>query len=142
MHVFTPGAAILGGVLIGLAGALLLAANGRIAGISGILSGVLGRASGGRAWRVAFLAGLLFGGFALSAFAPAALDGVSIRSPGVTLVAGLLVGVGTQLGGGCTSGHGVCGIGRGSPRSIVATITFIATGMVVVTVVRTLGWAS
>jgi len=139
VHVFTPGPALLGGVLIGLASALLLLANGRIAGISSILGRALPVDEGG--WRLAFLAGLLVGGLALTTILPDALAGVSVRSPAGTAVAGLLVGVGTQLGSGCTSGHGVCGIGRGSVRSLLATITFIATGMLAVGLARAAGVA-
>jgi uncharacterized protein len=131
---FTPLSALAGGVLIGLASVWLLAANGRIAGISGILHGLFAQPPGDRGWRIAFLGGLLLAGFAWLAFFP------SETSPEknliYTAVAGLLVGFGTRLGGGCTSGHGVCGLGRLSLRSLVAVIVFMAAGMVSVFVVR------
>jgi hypothetical protein len=133
---FTPGAGLLGGALIGLASALLLLANGRIAGISGILGRSLLPAAGDLRWRLAFLVGLPLGAGGVGLVAPAtrALD---ITHSAVLLVAGgLLVGYGTQLGSGCTSGHGVCGLARGSRRSLVATAAFMAAGMVTVFVVR------
>jgi uncharacterized membrane protein YedE/YeeE len=130
------GPPLLGGVLIGLASAALLALNGRVAGISGIFAGTLVPGSD-RGWRVAFVAGLVAGGFALLATLPTAF-GASPAGPGLLVAAGLLVGFGTQLGSGCTSGHGVCGIGRLSPRGIVATLSFIATGAAAVVAVRTL----
>lgn len=121
-----------GGALIGLSVTLLLLANGRVAGISGIVGGLLAPRSGEKAWRLAFLGGLLAGGFALMALAPDAFG--SPVSPGLTIpvAAGLLVGFGTQLGGGCTSGHGICGTARGSTRSIAATVTFMLAGGVTV----------
>src|SRR5262245_23620774 len=138
MNNFTPVSALLGGVLIGLASVWLLAANGRIAGISGILHGLFGGMSasppGDRGWRAAFLAGLLAAGFIWLAFFP---PGASSGSGTIPLaLAGLLVGFGTRLGGGCTSGHGVCGLGRLSLRSLVAVMTFMATGMVATYVMR------
>jgi len=123
---------LLGGVLIGLSAALLLWWTGRIAGISGIVAGLLRPKSGEVGWRVAFVSGLLAGGLILATLYPQALV---FRAPGslaLVACAGALVGVGTRLGSGCTSGHGVCGIGRFSPRSLVATFTFIAAGMVTV----------
>jgi uncharacterized membrane protein YedE/YeeE len=132
---FTPISAAIGGGLIGLSAILLWAADGRIAGISGILGG-LGRASGDDiAWRVAFLVGLLVAPLLYAAIAPA--PRIMIQAGPVLLVqAGLLVGCGTRLGGGCTSGHGVCGIARLSRRSIVATCLFMATALVTVFVTR------
>ena len=131
---FTPLAALVGGALIGAAAVLLLALNGRIAGISGIAQGLLFD-RGGRAWRFAFLAGLV-GGAAI-AMAMGVAQGSTSRSPSwVVGVAGLVVGIGTSLGGGCTSGHGVCGIARLSPRSIAATLVFMLAGMGTVFVVR------
>lgn len=133
--------ALAGGMLIGLAATLLLGGIGRIAGISGILGGVLERPRGDTAWRWLFLAALLAGA-ALHRY----IDPVSVTPRGgypvlVLLAAGLLVGVGTRLGSGCTSGHGVCGIARLSPRSLAATVTFIGTGMATVWLVRHgLGW--
>ena len=142
MHDLTPGPALVGGALIGLAAALLLVCNGRIAGISGIVGGLLARPGGDVAWRAAFVAGLLCGGALLRVLAPATLPGGTAWSAS-TLLAGVLVGVGTQLGSGCTSGHGVCGVSRGAPRSLAATATFMATGMATVWVVRhLLGGAS
>jgi uncharacterized membrane protein YedE/YeeE len=119
----------LGGALIGLAGALLLVAHGQIAGISGITGRLLQRATLDRAWRLAFVGGLAAAGVAAAIVAPAAI-GPSVRSIGAVLIAGLLVGFGTRLGNGCTSGHGVCGVSRGSGRSLVAVATFMATGAI------------
>ena len=127
MENFTPLSALSGGLLIGLASVWLLAANGRIAGVSGILHGLFAQPPGDRAWRAAFVSGLIAAGFAWHAFAPAA------ASPqahwGWLALAGGLVGFGTRIGGGCTSGHGVCGLGRFSLRSLVAVIIFMAAGM-------------
>ena len=132
---FTPWASLAGGILIGLAAALLLLANGRVAGISGILGGLLRPARGDVAWRVAFLGGLFLAPLAwlvLRAMPPAQID----HSPALLALAGLLVGLGTRFGSGCTSGHGVCGIARLSPRSLTATACFMAAGIVTVFVVR------
>jgi len=124
-----------GGLLIGAAAALLLLGSGLVAGVSGILEGaVLSR----EPWRISFLGGLLAGGAVLALLAPAALAPSPASLP-VLGVAGFLVGVGTRLGGGCTSGHGVCGVSRLSTRSIVATATFIATAMITVLVAGRLG---
>ena len=134
MNNFTPLSALAGGVLIGLASVWLLAANGRIAGISGIVHGLFAPPPGDRGWRLAFLAGLLVAGFLWLAFFP---GGTSSEGNLVAMAfAGLLVGFGTRLGGGCTSGHGVCGLGRLSLRSLVAVIVFMAAGMASVFVVR------
>jgi uncharacterized protein len=141
MHDFTPWSALAGGALIGLAASLLLLANGRIAGISGILSGLLVRQRGDVAWRALFVAGLLIAGLTAWLLSPAHL-GASPRSLATIAVAGLLVGVGTRIGNGCTSGHGVCGLSRLSPRSLAATLTFIASGVVAVLVTRLLGGGS
>ncbi len=133
---FTPWAGLLGGALVGLGSALLLLAAGRIAGISGILGRSLFPAPGDLGWRLAFLAGLPLGAW-LTTRATGDAMGFAITSNPLVLVAGgLLVGFGTQLGNGCTSGHGVCGIGRGAPRSIAATAAFLATGAATVFVVR------
>jgi hypothetical protein len=132
---FTPGAALLGGSLIGLATALLLLASGRIAGISGILGSALVSKGSERAWRLAFLAGLPLGALGVGALR----GGLEIAPPASSfaiVAAGLLVGFGTQLGSGCTSGHGICGMARGSSRSIVATGVFMAAGALTVFVVR------
>jgi len=133
MEHFTPIQSLAGGILIGLSATALLAFLGRIAGISGILGGLLAAAGGGEAaaeaaWRAAFVAGLLVGGFALAQLQPEGFAMTLERSSVALAVAGLLVGFGSRLGSGCTSGHGVCGIARGSGRSIVATLTFMTTG--------------
>ncbi|MFO0760630.1 MAG: YeeE/YedE family protein [Byssovorax sp.] len=130
MHDFTPLPALLGGALIGLSTSALLLFNGRIAGISGIFGGLLAPKKGEVGWRIAFLAGLLAMGSILAVVYPAAFPTQALRPLGVVAVAGLLVGFGTRLGNGCTSGHGVCGISRMSARSIVATISFMAAGAV------------
>jgi uncharacterized membrane protein YedE/YeeE len=132
---FTPWPALAGGVLIGVAAAAFVLLNGRIAGISGILGGLLRPARGDVAWRVAFLAGLAGAPLAYGLFA--ALPAVRIDAGGPALAAaGLLVGLGTRYGAGCTSGHGVCGLSRLSPRSLVATLSFMAAGFVTVYVIR------
>lgn len=131
---FTPVSALLGGALIGLAATLLLLVNGRMAGISGIAARLLQPTPGDVAWRLVFLAGLLLGAGAWSLAAPAAIR-IEASLP-VIVAGGLLVGFGTQLGRGCTSGHGVCGIARLSPRSFAATATFMATAMLTVYIVR------
>lgn len=126
---------LLGGVLIGIASALLMLLNGRVAGISGIFAGALTEPRGEREWRVAFALGLVAGGFVLLVALPSAFTATPASLP-LVVVAGLLVGFGTRLGSGCTSGHGVCGLSRFSPRSLVATLTFIGAGMASVAVVR------
>jgi uncharacterized membrane protein YedE/YeeE len=132
----TPLAGAAGGALIGLATAGLLLALGRIAGISGILGGALARERGDLGWRLAFLAGLPLGAW-LATLATGDLHGFAITAqPALLVSGGLLVGIGTQVGGGCTSGHGVCGLARGSPRSVAATAIFMATAAVTVFVVR------
>jgi len=132
---FTPWTSLVGGIFIGLAAALFLLLNGRIAGISGILGGLLQWPKGDVAWRGAFLLGLVTAPAAYSFFAP--LPAVQVDAGTATLVvAGLLVGIGTRYGAGCTSGHGVCGLSRRSPRSMVATAAFMAAGFVTVFIVR------
>jgi uncharacterized membrane protein YedE/YeeE len=132
---FTPWASLAGGVLIGAAAAMLLLLNGKIAGISGILGGLMRPSGGGIGWRVAFIAGLLAAPLLYQLVAP--LPSVQIdASTAMLVVAGLLVGVGTQYGSGCTSGHGVCGLSRLSPRSLVATAAFMAAGFAIVFVIR------
>jgi len=131
VHDWTPWISLGGGALIGLAASLLFWSTGRIAGISGIVAGLLLGARGDRAWRAAFLTGLLTAGFVCAAFSPGSIM-PSPRSLPVVALAGALVGIGTRLGNGCTSGHGVCGVARLSPRSIAATLTFTATGMLTV----------
>ena len=136
MHItsFTPVAALVGGLLIGLAAALLWLGNGRIAGISGILAGLFAR-DGESRWRAAFVGGLVAGGFVMHLVRPTAF-GVPHGGVGTLLVGGLLVGFGTRMAGGCTSGHGLCGTSRLAPRSLVATGVFMAVGIAVVFVVR------
>ncbi len=136
MEHFTPFSALAGGMLIGLGAALLLFANGKVAGISGIVGGLLRPSQGDTLWRVAFVLGLLAGGLVLRGIAPEVFTFALTRSTPALVLAGLLVGAGTRLGNGCTSGHGVCGIGRGSGRSLVATAVFMATGMLAVYVVN------
>lgn len=132
---FTPWASLAGGVLIGLASALLILFSGRLLGISGIVGGAIGRPRGDAAWRLAFLAGLLVAPALWSLFATP--EAPRIQASGtVLMIAGLLVGWGTRHGSGCTSGHGVCGLSRLSPRSIAATLTFMASGFAVVYFVR------
>jgi uncharacterized membrane protein YfcA len=128
-----------GGVLVGLAAAALLLLNGRIAGISGIVGGLVHPRPGDMGWRLAFVAGLVAGGAALAVAWPEVLGAPLARPTVLFALAGLLVGAGTRLGNGCTSGHGVCGLGRGSVRSVVATVTFVASGMATVFVARLLG---
>ncbi len=130
---FVP--ALLGGILIGAAIALLLLVNGRVAGISGVLAGLVSVQRGDGAWRALFVAGLIAGGVAARVVAPDALGPMAASVPAL-VVAGLLVGFGTRLAGGCTSGHGVCGTSRLSPRSIAATGTFMFLGAAVVLFVR------
>ena len=133
-NAFTPWASLAGGALIGLAAAMFLLVNGRIAGISGILGGLLEPSKGDIAWRVAFLAGMLIAPTAwllVSALPEARID----ASYPMLVVAGLLVGIGTRYGSGCTSGHGVCGLSRLSLRSLAATLSFMTAGFVTVYVV-------
>jgi uncharacterized membrane protein YedE/YeeE len=128
---FTPGSGLAGGILIGLSAVLLMASAGRIAGASGIFGGLVSMRFGRSfTWQMAFVLGLMAGAaFAIAAglFDPAAI--ILPAGPVATVVAGLLVGVGTNLGSGCTSGHGICGMSRLSVRSIAATIVFVAVGM-------------
>jgi uncharacterized membrane protein YedE/YeeE len=132
---FTPWTALAGGLLIGLAAAVFVLFNGRIAGISGILGGLLRAQPGDVGWRAAFLAGLMAAPVLYRLVV--ALPEVTVDAgEGTLVVAGLLVGVGTRYGAGCTSGHGVCGISRMSPRSLTATATFMFAGFVTVYIVR------
>ncbi|MDF1690938.1 MAG: YeeE/YedE family protein [Zhongshania sp.] len=133
---FTPWQAIGGGCLIGGAAVLLMWSMGRIAGISGIVAGALTETGGERSWRLSFLAGLFFGAIVAAYFSGALVGVQSVASMPVLVAAGLLVGLGTRMGGGCTSGHGVCGISRFSLRSVVATMVFMASGAVTVFVIR------
>ena len=129
---FTPLPALIGGALIGLAAASLWWLLGRVAGVSTILGQTFSTAEGELNWRLAFIVGLLLAGVGAKLFVPDAVQFSLQAGYGRLIVAGLLVGFGTQLGGGCTSGHGVCGISRISPRSIVATLLFMAAGVVAV----------
>ncbi|MEQ9547742.1 YeeE/YedE family protein [uncultured Marinobacter sp.] len=132
---FTPWSALLGGVLIGLAAASFILLNGRIAGISGILGGLLVPRSGDIGWRAAFMIGLI--GAPAAWIMMAELPPIQIEAgfPAI-VIAGLMVGIGTRYGSGCTSGHGVCGLSRLSPRSLVATLCFMGTGFVTVYLIR------
>ncbi|WP_193100762.1 YeeE/YedE family protein [Burkholderia sp. Z1] len=132
---FTPWLSLAGGVLIGLAAAWLVAFNGRIAGISGIVGGLFTAGAGERDWRVAFVAGLIAAPLAMRA-AGAGLTPQVDAGWFDLLAAGLLVGIGTRYAGGCTSGHGVCGMSRGALRSVVATAVFMVAGFVTVFVRR------
>ncbi|WP_375765272.1 YeeE/YedE thiosulfate transporter family protein [Archangium gephyra] len=130
---------LLGGALIGLSASLLLLANGRVAGISGVVGSLLAPVRGDIAWRVFFFGGLLTGGLLLAWLRPVSFAAPAPLSAGgvaLLVAAGLLVGFGSRLGNGCTSGHGVCGISRGSVRSIAATLTFMATGVLTVFLAR------
>jgi uncharacterized membrane protein YedE/YeeE len=132
MENFTPFSALIGGALIGLSASLFLVLNGRISGISGILGGLIPSHRGEIGWRLAFLAGLFVAPLAYAGFG-GVLPPVILNAPlWLLIVAGLIVGFGTRLGAGCTSGHGVCGIGRGSPRSLVATAVFMTTAILTV----------
>lgn len=119
----------LGGALIGGASALLLLTHGRIAGISGITAGVIATDTADRGWRTAFIVGLLLAGALAAVLVPSAVTATP-RGPIAVVIAGLLVGIGTRLGSGCTSGHGICGLSRGSRRSLIAVMTFMATGAI------------
>ena len=132
---FTPGLSLIGGILAGTASALFILNNGRIAGISGILGGLLSPRKDDIIWRIAFLLGLIAAPTVALLFMPA--PEVTIEAETATLlIAGILVGVGTRYGSGCTSGHGICGLSRLSPRSLIATLTFMAAGIAVVFVMR------
>jgi hypothetical protein len=133
---FTPSSALLGGALIGLASAAMWLLLGRITGISGFLGTALNARGLDRGWRIAVVGGLLAAGIIASLAFPGALPFELDAGLVQIVVAGLLVGLGTQIGGGCTSGHGVCGVSRLSPRSLIATGTFMVSGFLVVLVVR------
>lgn len=132
---FTPLTSLAGGVLLGLSAAVFVLLNGRIAGISGVLGGLLQPRRGDVDWRVAFVAGMLLAPLAYGLFATLPVAHMSTEAP-LLVGAGLLVGFGTRLGAGCTSGHGVCGISRLAPRSLVATLTFMVSGFLTVYLVR------
>ncbi|MGV3726996.1 YeeE/YedE family protein [Hydrogenophaga sp.] len=135
---FTPWASLAGGILLGVASALFILLNGRVLGISGILGGLLRPRTGDAGWRVAFLLGMLAAPLVFGLLAPAGF----MQAPridaglGAIVAAGLLVGLGTRYGSGCTSGHGVCGLSRLSPRSMVATLAFMGAGFAMVFVIR------
>lgn len=134
---FTPSAALSGGILLGVASAAFILINGRILGISGILGGLLVPRRGDVSWRVFFLAGMLLAPAILALVWPQRLVVPRIDADNFTIiVAGVLVGLGTRYGSGCTSGHGVCGLSRLSPRSLVATLAFMASGFATVYIVR------
>jgi uncharacterized membrane protein YedE/YeeE len=141
VHDFTPFSALAGGSLIGLGASLLMLSHGKVAGISGIFSGALARGADDWGTHLWFLCGLLLAGVVARIVHPSALPLATSGTATLAVggVAGLLVGLGTRLGSGCTSGHGVCGLSRLSKRSLVATITFMATAMITVAVVRALG---
>jgi hypothetical protein len=136
MNDFTPIPALMGGALIGVASSLVLLTHGKVAGISGIYGGLFRRGTSDRDFRLAFIAGLVAAGALVRVFFPGAFTSSWSATLPAALAAGLIVGFGTQLGNGCTSGHGVCGISRLSVRSLIATAIFIATGMATVFVVR------
>ena len=135
---FTPWTSLAGGVLVGLAATLFILLNGRVLGVSGIVGGLFSPKPGDSGWRLALIAGMLV---AAPVFAWLAPDGL-VSAPrigagtGLVVLAGLLVGIGTRYGSGCTSGHGVCGLSRLSPRSLVATLAFMGAGFVTVFVIR------
>ena len=125
-----------GGILIGIAASMMLLFNGKVAGVSGIFGGMLFQQGEERAWQLSFIAGLIAGGVLLYIINAEFFENSSGRGLLAVTIAGLLVGIGTRIGGGCTSGHGVCGIGRLSGRSLVATVTFVLAGMAIVALVQ------
>lgn len=135
---FTPWSSLSGGIILGVASAMFILMNGRVLGISGILGGLLPPKSGDTFWRIAFLAGMFASPWVFNALAPAEFITTPQIDAGTVLlvISGLLVGIGTRYGSGCTSGHGVCGLSRMSPRSLVATLSFMAAGFLTVYVVR------
>lgn len=135
---FTPGSAAIGGVLIGLAVAILLIFNGRIAGISGILAGVLKPTKGDTAWKLAFIVGILVAPLLFITFVYTPEVTIATSTP-LLIAAGLLVGFGTRLGSGCTSGHGICGMARFSRRSMVAVVVFMLVAFITVAVINHFG---
>ena len=132
---FTPWASLAGGVLLGLASALFILLSGRMLGISGILGGLIRPRRGDAGWRIAFIAGLLVAPAVWALFAQPVVPRIE-AGPALLVVAGLLVGWGTRYGSGCTSGHGVCGLSRLSPRSLVATLAFMGAGFATVFIAR------
>jgi uncharacterized membrane protein YedE/YeeE len=138
MHDFTPIASLAGGALIGVAASMLLLLDGRVAGVSGIFAGLLLPARGEIAWRALFVGGLCAGGLLMAQLQPGSFANSLPRSTAALAAAGLLVGFGTRLANGCTSGHGLCGVSRFSRRSIAATAVFMATGFLTAFVIRRL----
>jgi uncharacterized membrane protein YedE/YeeE len=136
MENFTPVSALIGGAFIGLSAVIMLAGNGRIAGISGILGGAISSRGDERRWRILFLAGLLIATLLYQFASSSPITIETQTSPELLVIAGLLVGFGTRLGSGCTSGHGICGIARFSKRSFAATLTFMLFGFITVYVTR------
>lgn len=132
---FTPWSSLIGGLLIGLAGTLLILLNGKIAGISGITAGLLSPVKQDTGWRIAFISGLLLAPMLYQLLFTRPVIDIT-ATPAVLILAGMLVGFGTRLGSGCTSGHGVCGIARRAPRSLVATLVFLSVGMLTASVLR------
>ncbi len=132
---FTPWASLAGGILLGFASSLFILVNGRILGISGIVGGLLRPRPGDSAWRIAFLLGMFAAPLLYAALAGPTVARID-ATWGMVIAAGLLVGWGTRYGAGCTSGHGVCGLSRMSPRSLVATLAFMGTGFATVYIVR------
>ena len=132
---FTPWASLAGGLLLGAAAGMFILVNGRLLGISGIVGGLLKPRTGDTGWRIAFIAGMLVAPTAWALFAAPVVPRIA-AGPALLVLAGLLVGWGTRYGSGCTSGHGVCGLARLSPRSLVATLAFMATGFATVFVAR------
>lgn len=139
MENFTPWSSLIGGILIGLASAMLFVGQGRIAGVMGIFNGLLGKVTNDFWWRLCFILGLLIGGGIIVFYLPqnSALD-YSKPIP-LLIIGGLLVGFGTRMGNGCTSGHGVCGLGRRSPRSLAAVLSFMGAGMITVYLLKLVG---
>lgn len=137
MENFTPYSALAGGILIGLSASLLMLLNGRIAGISGMVRGLIMPESLAEFnWRLAFVIGMMIGGFGYVSFFPVSIALPDNINTGMLIIGGFLVGLGTSLGNGCTSGHGVCGLSRFSLRSLIATITFLTTAIVTVYLIR------
>lgn len=142
MHNFSPYSALIGGAIIGLAASLFLLAHGRICGVSGLFGGLFRPGADAVGLRATFIAGLVTGGALLWLVFPAAFDSTSAPSWMLAVPAGVMVGFGTQLGNGCTSGHGICGVSRLAPRSLIATSTFMLTAFATVFVMRHLWGAS
>jgi len=137
MENFTPLASALGGILIGISASILMYLNGRIAGISGIISGAFRSSSTfEKLWRLAFLAGLIGGGYIYNLFFPISIVPRESITTAILIIGGITIGIGTSMGSGCTSGHGICGVSRFSLRSILATATFLISGIITVYLVK------